>query len=918
MNTLKKQAAEGPLSPTDVDVATSHACNLAEALDRSATRSWFADVDEHFRCAIEAARDNDELDFRAMMDHDRFLAANGVPTEHGTGAELLSEEVCAAFPAYTVVNSPLLRGALREVLRKFGELRDGLSPNEIFKELDRRFEMKPDDLLLLDLLCYDPTSLAASIAFAEWAVATDLAMTAEGSTLIAELARGRADPSVRHLLAKKAERAAAQSEMVFRSIEDVPQDPVCALDRSSEEVTQLDEPAALGDDLTSAALSQVGKTKDIEDFVTMLDALKVPAHEPVVSDDVCHGSEPRRERVVLLAEGDIPARAPASSVSATSSILALTRENLLKIDTIPKESWSDLRTGVGSVRTKTNDNSGDSGVSYLSTEHASEEFEALQLVNGEAVKVEWYDEDLVRRTWFGTVRKAQGKKTWFASYVSEMKGADVVKLHEPEPYPIPDPNVMYTAFTKLKTLPRVGPMKKIPAASSVKSKRRKKQGHKTILSPANSHATAASVTHTTSVQTLLATGGLSVKKHKEHGVTKGKQRAVNNLLEGMKQAAGDKKKRVVPTRSAASKARKKQHTTADGEDAYAPLPQTAVWAAEQVSGADLAPFQRGHGVIPPVAALKGRDVIALQMDDAHVSSLAKLGIVSSTRKGHRRILRQMAQLPPHLYDAPLATALSEWANLRRTERRWQWSTTTTFLASTQGALQLLPLYTKAPASIELKSSPEWRQTMRTCTRKANEEIGYQPKPATFADIERAMEEADTPRLKWALLIAWLTAARGGCTLLLRRENLVLKPKGDLVVMFRRGKGVKARGPYSVHTKVPSHYLQDFAAWLDSHPGGWCFPQVKGEHIKLGLRKVDPQLEQRSIRRGALITLAKTGASEETLMRFSGHTNTRTLRRYLGWGSAEGQAKDLMTKAAAAAAKRSLPKALTTVGTKVRA
>jgi hypothetical protein len=52
-----------------------------------------------------------------------------------------------------------------------------------------------------------------------------------------------------------------------------------------------------------------------------------------------------------------------------------------------------------------------------------------------------------------------------------------------------------------------------------------------------------------------------------------------------------------------------------------------------------------------------------------------------------------------------------------------------------------------------------------------------------------------------------------------------------------------------------------------------------------LRRVHPKLEQRSMRRGALTSIARCGATEQELMLFSGHTQIRTLRRYLGWTNA---------------------------------
>jgi hypothetical protein len=58
----------------------------------------------------------------------------------------------------------------------------------------------------------------------------------------------------------------------------------------------------------------------------------------------------------------------------------------------------------------------------------------------------------------------------------------------------------------------------------------------------------------------------------------------------------------------------------------------------------------------------------------------------------------------------------------------------------------------------------------------------------------------------------------------------------------------------------------------------------GKVVATALKQADPELEQRSIRRGALQHMASDGeTSEETLMMFSGHRRVETLRRYLDWG-----------------------------------
>ena len=87
-------------------------------------------------------------------------------------------------------------------------------------------------------------------------------------------------------------------------------------------------------------------------------------------------------------------------------------------------------------------------------------------------------------------------------------------------------------------------------------------------------------------------------------------------------------------------------------------------------------------------------------------------MAKSTAQAHRRALRQLSALPEDLRDLPVGKALVEWFSRVRGERRWQWTTTVTRMASTHGALRLLPLYTAAPHTILLKQDPTWVMAMR--------------------------------------------------------------------------------------------------------------------------------------------------------------------------------------------------------------
>ena len=65
------------------------------------------------------------------------------------------------------------------------------------------------------------------------------------------------------------------------------------------------------------------------------------------------------------------------------------------------------------------------------------------------------------------------------------------------------------------------------------------------------------------------------------------------------------------------------------------------------------------------------------------------------------------------------------------------------------------------------------------------------------------------------------------------------------------------------------------------------------------RLADPTMEARSVRRGALQLLAAAEVPLPTLMLFSGHTNQRTLLRYLNWGVCATEQRSAMAVAGAA-------------------
>ncbi|CUG65303.1 unnamed protein product, partial [Bodo saltans] len=75
------------------------------------------------------------------------------------------------------------------------------------------------------------------------------------------------------------------------------------------------------------------------------------------------------------------------------------------------------------------------------------------------------------------------------------------------------------------------------------------------------------------------------------------------------------------------------------------------------------------------------------VDDAHHTQRdtdtkhGQVRAAKTTRQRHRRILRDLANLPEPLHHAPLLTALVEHINVLRRTKRWQWSTCLTKMAA---------------------------------------------------------------------------------------------------------------------------------------------------------------------------------------------------------------------------------------------
>jgi integrase len=292
----------------------------------------------------------------------------------------------------------------------------------------------------------------------------------------------------------------------------------------------------------------------------------------------------------------------------------------------------------------------------------------------------------------------------------------------------------------------------------------------------------------------------------------------------------------------------------------------------------------------------------LALGPAQVPAIAQLSVVETTRRVHLAMLNLIStNLSEDLRQLPAADAIVETLMRRRKSQRWRWSTTLKNFASAQGAISSLALYRKTPVTIRLQSSPVWRAAMIAVARKSRAELPRQPRPVNWAEVQAVLRTETDDQTFAAILLAWMSCARVGCVLSLHTSDVTVHTDMTCSVRFRHGKGVLARGQaYTIHcAAIPAEFQSRFLTYLGtSHGPIFAGPSLKaGEKVKLALRRAHPDLEQRSLRRGALQHLAKApGMTDAMLMLFSGHSRVETLRRYLSWGVAAAHTRAAMATA----------------------
>jgi hypothetical protein len=225
------------------------------------------------------------------------------------------------------------------------------------------------------------------------------------------------------------------------------------------------------------------------------------------------------------------------------------------------------------------------------------------------------------------------------------------------------------------------------------------------------------------------------------------------------------------------------------------------------------------------------------------------------------------------------------------ERHWTWASLERNMNEFAGAMSRLDHYAETSKGIKLNDSHVWKDAVRMVRQQTHVEEPRTPlamRQTHVNDLLREHQNAN-PTMAKLLLLSWTVVGRVQDVLQLRAEHLV-RDENDptsITFTFKAGKGVKARGPYPVTTIVSPEFLHLLPSPQQKGPIFNCSSTAEMQRLRNELlqfiRLKDPLYECRSLRRGRLQQLARTGAPTSVISNFAGHTNERTTDRYLQWG-----------------------------------
>lgn len=353
-----------------------------------------------------------------------------------------------------------------------------------------------------------------------------------------------------------------------------------------------------------------------------------------------------------------------------------------------------------------------------------------------------------------------------------------------------------------------------------------------------------------------------------------------------------------------------------GVDTLTPSPPRA----EETAHPSMPVFRTGEwrGRLPPLAETPVHSLTILADADPDLAkALVRKALAKETRMSHVRILRAVGEAAQHLVttENPLANTqavpwLIDWIKQRATEGRWKWSTVSAHMGVLQSAMNYVQTYVKDVAGAwHLWTDTNWKLAMRTARTKAMAERPMQALPATTEQVLRACKLA-TPEVAFVLAVTWITFGRSGALIQLRREDVELKDtaNGDttFTITIMRGKSNRLGqdphsitgklGDFSIYVKPIVNSITNPKQFIIHAPSSLHRDNIRKD-MKSALRSAnnEPRLENRSLRRGSLQTMAAAGATTQMLLACSGHSSVKSLKRYLNFGRVMTDEQKAVTK-----------------------
>lgn len=249
---------------------------------------------------------------------------------------------------------------------------------------------------------------------------------------------------------------------------------------------------------------------------------------------------------------------------------------------------------------------------------------------------------------------------------------------------------------------------------------------------------------------------------------------------------------------------------------------------------------------------------------------------TSTQSIYNRFIAFATNLQDRLYNFSLVEMGLLWVQMLLDDGSINIQSAPQYLTNLSAAL-------KAFHGLDIADESDfhlWTMFRRSMSRQGARTPLHQAPPLSY-DMMIAIVTDCTAQVqdRMAVLIGWLSAARGADLRNLTRERITLTGN-ELKLDFTGAKNDPFQEGLHCTIDVPVEFLEPLRAYLDQFtPGSKPFP-LTSDQLSAFLRQYDSNLSGHSIRRGALRHLLLQGASLEAIRIFGRYRTEEGLLHYL--------------------------------------